>query len=76
MPANTCREFGRVSISRGVARHLPPCGRKLTRDAVKYQVVVMLLITCAVALSSFLFLRLAVRRYLTPAHQLRRQLIL
>ncbi len=44
--------------------------------AVKYQVVVMLMITCAVALSSFLFLRLAVRQYLTPAHQLRRQLIL
>jgi putative ABC transport system permease protein len=43
--------------------------------AVKYQVVVMLMITCAVALSSFLFLRLAVRRYLTPAHQLRRHLI-
>ncbi len=44
--------------------------------AVKYQVVVMLMITCAVALSSVLFLRLAVRQYLTPAHQLRRQLIL
>jgi putative ABC transport system permease protein len=43
--------------------------------AVKYQVVVMLMITCAVALSSFLFLHLAVRRYLTPAHQLRRHLI-
>jgi putative ABC transport system permease protein len=43
--------------------------------AVKYQVVVMLMIACAVALSSFLFLRLAVRRYLTPAHQLRRRLI-
>ncbi|MCZ6479912.1 MAG: iron export ABC transporter permease subunit FetB [candidate division NC10 bacterium] len=44
--------------------------------AVKYQVVVMLMITCAVALSSFLFLHLAVKRYFTPAHQLRRQLIL
>ena len=44
--------------------------------AVKYQVVVMLMITCAVALSAFLFLYLAVKRYLTPAHQLRRQLIL
>ncbi len=43
--------------------------------AVKYQVVVMLMITCAVALSSFLFLQLAVRRYLTAAHQLRRHLI-
>lgn len=43
--------------------------------AVKYQVVVMLMITCAVALSSFLFLHLAVRRYLTSAHQLRRHLI-
>lgn len=43
--------------------------------AVKYQVVVMLMITCAVALSSFLFLQLAVRRYLTSAHQLRRHLI-
>ncbi|MFQ5989364.1 MAG: iron export ABC transporter permease subunit FetB [Candidatus Methylomirabilales bacterium] len=44
--------------------------------AVKYQVVVMLMITCAVALSAFLFLHLAVKRYLTPSHQLRRQLIL
>lgn len=44
--------------------------------AVKYQVVVMLMITCAVALSAFLFLHLVVKRYLTPAHQLRRQLIL
>ncbi len=43
--------------------------------AVKYQVVVMLMITCAVALSSFLFLHLTVKRYLTSAHQLRRQLI-
>lgn len=43
--------------------------------AVKYQVVVMLMITCAVALSSVLFLRLAVRQYLTPAHQLKRHLI-
>jgi ABC-type iron transport system FetAB permease component len=43
--------------------------------AVKYQVVVMLMIACAVALSSFLFLHLVVRRYLTPAHQLRRHLI-
>jgi putative ABC transport system permease protein len=43
--------------------------------AVKYQALVMLMITCAVALSSFLFLRLALRRYLTPAHQLRRSLI-
>lgn len=44
--------------------------------AVKYQALVMLMITCAVALSSFLFLRLALRRYLTPAHQLKRSLIL
>jgi putative ABC transport system permease protein len=44
--------------------------------AVKYQVLVMLMIACSVALSSFLFLHLAVKRYLTPAHQLRRQLIL
>lgn len=43
--------------------------------AVKYQVIVMLMITCAVALSSFIFLHLAVKRYLTPAHQLRRHLI-
>ncbi len=44
--------------------------------AVKYQVIVMLMITCAVALSSFIFLHLAVKRYMTPAHQLRRHLIL
>ncbi|MFQ5880936.1 MAG: iron export ABC transporter permease subunit FetB [Candidatus Methylomirabilales bacterium] len=44
--------------------------------AVKYQVVVMLMIACSVALSSFLFLHLTVKRYLTPAHQLKRHLIL
>jgi putative ABC transport system permease protein len=44
--------------------------------AIEYQIIVMLMIACAVALSSFLFLRLAVNRYLTPAHQLRSQLIL
>ncbi len=40
-----------------------------------YQIVVMLMLTAAVAFTSVLFLALLVRRYYTPAHQLRRDLI-
>jgi len=36
--------------------------------AVKYQIVVMLMLTAAVAFTSVLFLALTVRRYYTPAH--------
>ncbi len=43
--------------------------------AVKYQIVVMLMLTAAVAFTSVLFLALTVRRYYTPAHQLRRHLV-
>lgn len=40
--------------------------------AVRYQIVVMLMLTAAVAFTSMFFLELMVRRYYTPAHQLRR----
>jgi ABC-type multidrug transport system fused ATPase/permease subunit len=40
--------------------------------AIRYQIVVMFMLAAATAVSSLLFVRLAVRRYLTPAHQLRR----
>jgi putative ABC transport system permease protein len=43
--------------------------------AVKYQIVVMLMLTAAVAFTCVLFLELLVRRYYTPAHQLRRHLV-
>ncbi|MGH2402852.1 MAG: ABC transporter permease [bacterium] len=43
--------------------------------AVKYQIVVMLMLTAAVAFTSVLFLALLVRGYYTPAHQLRRHLV-
>jgi UDP-glucose/iron transport system permease protein len=43
--------------------------------AIRYQIVVMFMLAAATAVSSLLFVRLAVARYLTPAHQLRRYLL-
>jgi len=43
--------------------------------AIKYQLVVVFMQAAATALASLLFVRLAVGRYLTPAHQLRRHLL-
>jgi putative ABC transport system permease protein len=43
--------------------------------AIKYQMVVVFMQAAATALASLLFVRLAVGRYLTPAHQLRRHLL-
>ncbi len=43
--------------------------------AIRYQIVVVFMLAVATSLSSLLFVRLAVRRYLTPAHQLRRYLL-
>jgi putative ABC transport system permease protein len=43
--------------------------------AVRYQIVVVFMLAVATALGSLLFVRLAVARYLTPAHQLRRYLL-
>jgi len=43
--------------------------------AIRYQIVVVFMLAVATSLASLLFVRLAVRRYLTPAHQLRRYLL-
>jgi putative ABC transport system permease protein len=43
--------------------------------AIKYQMVVVFMLAVATSVASLLFVRLAVRRYLTPAHQLRRYLL-
>jgi putative ABC transport system permease protein len=43
--------------------------------AIRYQIVVVFMLAAATAVSSLLFVRLAARRYLTPAHQLRRYLV-
>jgi putative ABC transport system permease protein len=43
--------------------------------AIKYQLVVVFMQAAATALASLLFVHLAVGRYLTPAHQLRRYLL-
>jgi putative ABC transport system permease protein len=43
--------------------------------AIKYQLVVVFMQAAATALASLLFVRMAVRRYLTPAHQFRRSLL-
>jgi putative ABC transport system permease protein len=43
--------------------------------AIRYQIVVVFMLAAATAVSSLLFVRLAVRCYLTPAHQLRRYLV-
>lgn len=43
--------------------------------AIRYQIVVVFMMAVATALGSLGFVRLAVGRYLTPAHQLRRYLL-
>jgi putative ABC transport system permease protein len=43
--------------------------------AIRYQIVVVFMLTAATALGSLLFVRLAALRYLTPAQQLRRYLL-
>lgn len=43
--------------------------------AIEYQIVVMFMLAVASATAALLFVRLAARRYLTPAHQLRRELL-
>jgi len=43
--------------------------------AIKYQLVVVFMQAAATALAALLFVRLTVRRYLTPAHQFRRSLL-
>ena len=43
--------------------------------AIRYQIVVVCMQGAATALGSLMFVRLAVNRYLTPAHQLRRYLL-
>ena len=43
--------------------------------AIRYQIVVVFMMAVATALGSLAFVRLAVRQYLTPAHQLRRYLL-
>ncbi len=43
--------------------------------AIRYQIVVVFMLACATTLGSLMFVRLAVARYLTPAHQLRRYLL-
>jgi putative ABC transport system permease protein len=43
--------------------------------AIRYQIVVVFMMAVATALGSLLFVRLAVGRYLTSAHQLRRYLV-
>jgi putative ABC transport system permease protein len=43
--------------------------------AIEYQIVVVFMLAVATSVASLLFVRLAVRHYLTPAHQLRRYLL-
>jgi len=43
--------------------------------AIEYQIVVVFMLAVATSLAPLLFVRLAVGRYLTPAHQLRRYLL-
>jgi len=45
------------------------------RVSIRYQMVVVFMQGEATALGSLLFVRLAVGRYLTPAHQLRRYML-
>ncbi len=43
--------------------------------AVRYQIMVVLMLAVATAIGAWIFLRLAVGQYLTPAQQLRRELL-
>jgi putative ABC transport system permease protein len=43
--------------------------------AIEYQMVVMFMLAAGTTVASLIFVRLAVGRYLTPAHQLRRHLL-
>lgn len=43
--------------------------------AIRYQILVVFMLAVATAVGSLLFVRLAVGRHLTPAHQLRRYLL-
>jgi putative ABC transport system permease protein len=43
--------------------------------AIEYQIVVVFMLAAATAIASLVFVRLAARRYLTAAHQLRRYLL-
>jgi putative ABC transport system permease protein len=43
--------------------------------AIEYQIVIVFMLAVATSIASFVFVRLAVGRYLTPAHQLRRYLL-
>jgi putative ABC transport system permease protein len=43
--------------------------------AIRYQIVVMFMLTAATSMGALIFVRLAARRYFTPADQLRRELI-
>jgi UDP-glucose/iron transport system permease protein len=43
--------------------------------AIRYQIVVMFMLAAATAIGALIFVRLAVRSYLTPAHQLQRYLL-
>ena len=43
--------------------------------AIEYQIVVVFMLAAGTAMASLIFVRLAVGRYLTPAHQLRRYML-
>jgi len=43
--------------------------------AIKYQIVVVFMLAVATSVASLLFVRLAISRYMTPAHQLRSYLL-
>jgi putative ABC transport system permease protein len=43
--------------------------------AIEYQIVVVCMLAAGTAVASLIFVRLAARQYLTPAHQLRRHLL-
>ena len=48
----------------------------LPMTAIRYQIVVIFMLAVATALGSLIFVRLAVARYLTPAHQLLRHAVI
>lgn len=78
-PATTCKRTGTVRDNLRVQATAAPVDFSETRPsplvAIRYQILVVFMLAVAIAVGSSLFVRLAVGRHLTPAHQLRRYLL-
>ena len=70
---NGMMTVGVVQLPGMMTGQIPADASPLT--AIRYHIVVVFMLAVATAPGSLLFVRLAVGRYLTPAHPLRRYLL-